>query len=209
MNKRGFTITELLAVVVILGILTGLTSIGVTKYRQNVKEKELINLHATIETGFDNYRSKLILSGDFSPSELSLCDSNNQLRFDITYNGNKLKCDSGGNNVKIKEATVYTKIKGEILKNSGLNSKYLNDKQPTNEEEKKEMYIKDGVCMVKSNRKEDPTTGDYILVKECEMNGSNYVPSKEEIICIKLETEEEILIDDFNDKNSMCRYWSE
>ncbi|MGN0993145.1 MAG: type II secretion system protein, partial [Bacilli bacterium] len=53
MKNKGFTIMELMAVIVILGILTTLAAVGVTKYRQTVKEKELVNLHSTIEAAYD------------------------------------------------------------------------------------------------------------------------------------------------------------
>lgn len=198
MNKKGFTITELLAVIVILGVLTSLASVGVTRYRHSVREKELINLHSTIETGFDDYRSKRILSGDSVPNELDLCQNGN-LSFDITYNGKRLNCGTGNSDVNIKHAVVSTKIKGDLLSDS----KYR-DVRTTEEN-----YIEDGTCIVESKRepiKEGDTITGYELVKKCKGEAS-YEASKEEITCIYLETESEVLIDDYNDDNSMCRYW--
>lgn len=199
MNKKGFTITELLAVIVILGILTSLASVGVTRYRQNVREKELINLHSTIETGYDNYRSRLILNGESAEKDLNLC-KDGKLPFDITYNGNRLSCGAGNNNVNIKEAIVSTKIKGELLSNDEYKAKRTTE----------ENYIEDGTCMIESSRepiKEGETITDYELVKKCQGESPNYIESNEEIICIKLATEEEVLINDYSDENNLCWYW--
>ena len=63
MKNKGFTIMELMAVIVILGILSTLAVVSVSKYRQTVKEKELVNLHSTIESAYDKYRSNTIMSG--------------------------------------------------------------------------------------------------------------------------------------------------
>ena len=200
MSKKGFTIIELLAVIVILGILSSIATIGVTRYRQKVTEKELINLHSTIETGFDNYRSKVILSGEVPKKELSLCESG-KLLFDISYNGKRLKCGNGEEDIDAANTTVSVKVKGDLLGDN----EYIGNK---NLETIEKDYIKDGICMVKSIE----PNGESTIQKECVSNGSGgYLPSKEEIICIKLKINSDAkpLIDDYADGNSMCKYWSE
>lgn len=213
MNKKGFTITELLAVIVILGILTSLASVGVTRYRQSVKEKELINLHSTIETGFDDYRSKLILSGDSVEETKDLCEGG-ELLFDISYNGNRLKCGTGENDVTIKEAKVTTKIKGDLLLNNKAAINYKTARATSDEETMQKNYIEDGTCMVTSSREpikdeSGKETGEYEIVKKCQGTFPNYTSSKEEITCVYLETNSEVLINDYEDENSLCQYWKE
>ena len=70
MKNKGFTIMELMAVIVILGILSTLAVVSVSKYRQTVKEKELVNLHSTIESAYDKYRSNTIMSGGSASKEI-------------------------------------------------------------------------------------------------------------------------------------------
>lgn len=201
MNKKGFSLLELLAVVIIIGVLSGGAVIGVTRYRQDVKEKELTNLHSTLEAGFDNYRSKMIMSGEGLKSEVNMCATGNIL-FDISYNGDRLSCND------IKKAKIKVEIKGELLEDS----EYISDvnDRVSNYANKEEIYIKDNTCMIKTERVEtEEGSGKYELVKKCEYNGTEPIPSKEEIICIVLEINEEVLIDDYNDKNSFCKYFGE
>ena len=56
MKNKGFTIVELMAIIVILGILSTIAIVGVSRYRKEVRDKELIQLHSTIEAAYDTYR---------------------------------------------------------------------------------------------------------------------------------------------------------
>ena len=57
MKKKGFTIVELLAVIVILGVLGSIATVAVGRYRAEVTKKELINLKGLISDSYDTYRS--------------------------------------------------------------------------------------------------------------------------------------------------------
>ncbi len=63
MNKKGFTFVELLAVIVILSIITTLTVVSYRSYTKQAKEKELVAVRETIESAFNNYRTKSLYNG--------------------------------------------------------------------------------------------------------------------------------------------------
>ena len=84
MKNKGFTLVEILAVIVILGILTTMVSIAVTRYRKDADEKDLLNLHDAIQTSFTNYRTVLAMSGEIAASELTI-NSSQSSDFDSEY----------------------------------------------------------------------------------------------------------------------------
>ena len=210
MKNKGFTIMELMAVIVILGILSTLAVVGVTKYRQTVKEKELVNLHSTIESAYDKYRSNTIMSGgsvykeiDFNNNNIEDEDFNkyfNKYFSDFTYSGNRLtKSD-------LKDSVFSLNIKGDLLDNDS----YIRDT-----ENSETVFVKDGTCLVGSEisevTSEDPTQAKEI-VKSCKENGDSFIPSQEEILCIKLVVNNEELINDFDIDKSMqplCVYFAD
>lgn len=81
-NKKGFTLVEVLAVIVILGILATIAIGSISRYRKTVNEKEKISLRSSIISAFDNYRiSKGASKGQkINISELSFTNNN------LTYN---------------------------------------------------------------------------------------------------------------------------
>lgn len=54
-NKNGFTLIEILAVMVILGILTGIAITGTTRYLENAKNKAYKALEKTLHSAAENY----------------------------------------------------------------------------------------------------------------------------------------------------------
>ena len=204
MKNKGFTIMELMAVIVILGILSTLAVVSVSKYRQTVKEKELVNLHSTIESAYDKYRSNTIMSGGSASKEIDFNniedDVFNKYFSDFTYSGNRLtKSDL--------EGSVFSlNIKGDLLDNDS----YIRDT-----ENSETVFVKDGTCLVGSEisevTSEDPTQAKEI-VKSCKENGDSFIPSQEEILCIKLVVNNEELINDFDIDKSMqplCVYFAD
>ena len=206
MKNKGFTIMELMAVIVILGILSTLAVVSVSKYRQTVKEKELVNLHSTIESAYDKYRSNTIMSGGSASKKINFNniedeDFNkcfNKYFSDFTYSGNRLTKND------LKGSVLSLKIKGDLLKDSN----YINNKDEEN-------FVNDGTCLVGSEISE-VTSGDPAqakeIVKSCKENGDSFIPSQEEILCIKLVVNNEELINDFDIDKSMqplCVYFAD
>lgn len=199
MKNKGFTLVEVLAVIIILGILSSMVVIGVSKYRQDVKEKELINLHSTIEEAYDNYRSDLVIKGGI-PNTNIVFDTIDDATFDkyfseFTYSGSRLTKED------LKGSSFALRIKGTLI----TDQNYLNDNRD---------YVKDGTCLVESKVVKDETESDKSTIeKSCVKDGNNKPkPSQEEILCVNLKKGNEVLIDDYIDDASMeplCRYFNE
>lgn len=57
-NKKGFTLTELLATIAIISVITLMATITYTKVRKDIVNKEYINLKTLIQTAATKYASK-------------------------------------------------------------------------------------------------------------------------------------------------------
>lgn len=195
MKNKGFTLVELLSVIVILGVLSSLAVVGVGRYRKEVSEKELVNLHSTIEASYDKYRTDALMKGKSANSEIkfgSLDDVTfNKYFSEFTYDGKRLtKADLSGSVFKLV-------IKGELLKLMGTD---LDTDQ----------LVTNGICLVESKIGDDSESEKATPESWCKTDkDGNPIPSKEEMLCIKLIRKDEVLIDDFSDKQSLCRYFSE
>lgn len=188
MKNKGFTIVELMAVIVILGILSTIAIVGVSKYRKEVRDKELIQLHSTIETAYDTYRQGQMGMQYVKDIKIN-SDSNqayNSYFEELSFNGQRLSLKD------INGSEFSLKIKGDLLNN---NQTYQNER-PTDENK-----ITDGTCLVTT------TVENNQIQKLCQKNNGTIVPSKEELLCIKLKVNGEEVINDYNDSNSLCRYF--
>ena len=81
MNKKGFTIIEVLVVVVIIGIISTIAIVSVSNQRTNASKKQLRALTSTIESAFQIYR----LENEVFENEIV---SSDKLKFnkEISYN---------------------------------------------------------------------------------------------------------------------------
>lgn len=225
MKNKGFTLVEILAVIVILGLLATMAGLSITRYRKQVDEKDLLNLHSAIKTSFANYRTVLAQSGEVIDSITISSGSTTPFdRYfeDLSYNGERLsKEDLEGTKIELKN-------KGTVL----YNPEYINavKKRIKNfdtlsaeaqEEELEKQYIIDATCMVTSTVTEiNPSTNTD--TKTAEINKSckkgsdgKYIPSSDELICLSVWYKGQHVIDDRYEQggaksfNELCKYISE
>ena len=187
MKNKGFTIVELMAIIVILGILSTIARVGVSRYRKEVRDKELIQLHSTIEAAYDTYRQ-----GQMGKYEKNITISNdnnkayNSYFEELSFNGQRLSLKD------INGSEFNLKIKGDLLNKTNY----------TNESQTEEKQIADGTCLVTT------TVKDNKIIKSCQKNNGAIEPSKEELLCIILKVNGEEVINDYENSNSLCRYFT-
>lgn len=112
MNKKGFTLVELLAIIVVMGIVAVLVAPNIIKSFKKSKEKSYDILIKNIETAGENYYLECE-NGDLSDSR--------------KY-GN-LACSISNNNTSV---TLENLLNLGILKSSDNNDKVINPKNSKN-----------------------------------------------------------------------------
>lgn len=104
-NNKGFTIVELMVVVAILGLLSAIAVISVTRYRDNAVEKEKISLRQNVISTFNMYRIDYGIGVD---TEVDI--SKFVSEFDAIFNFNGERCTEVGGTIKaIEEGIVKDK----------------------------------------------------------------------------------------------------
>ena len=220
MNRKGFTLVELLAVLVLLGVLATIALTSVTKYRVLVRENEAQQLHSEIESSFDNLRLKGKVS---ETAKVNFCNGNTTL-MNLAFDGKRLKCAESEGDSQIDDSFSYLilKNKGDLL-NEQAYEDYINDPNNfTDWNAKVAQMVKDGVCQITQEeiRTEDAAGKTVSSVQStCELKDptkdktfSNIKPSTNNILCVKLKTTKDVtIINDFdanNTKNeSLCKYF--
>ncbi len=92
-NRKGFTLVELLAVIVIISILVGLVVTSVSRYKSKAEEKEKQTLRQNIISIFNNYRIEMLEEGKVIKQGDKYFISNMDSDAIINYNGKKCKFD--------------------------------------------------------------------------------------------------------------------
>ena len=92
-NRKGFTLVELLAVIVIISILVGLVVTSVSRYKSKAEEKEKQTLRQNIISIFNNYRIEMLEIGEKKKKKTDYKISNMDSDAIINYNGKKCKFD--------------------------------------------------------------------------------------------------------------------
>lgn len=199
MKNKGFTIVELMAVIVILGILSSMAMISVSRYRKDVRDTDLVELHQTIDAAYDKYRQDNLIKGASYQKNLTFermdKDTFNTYFSEFTFDGKRLT------QKELEGSMLNLVSKGKLLKNP----KYRNS---VNSSEEK--YVEDGACLVESTV--TTTNGTSQIKKSCKKDSNeNIMPSQEEILCIVIKRGDDTIIDDYsNDKNltqrPLCKY---
>lgn len=193
MKNKGFTLVEVLAVIVIIGILITMASLGVTRYRKDVDYKDLLNLHSSLETSFNNYRTVLAMDTGEKVTSITI-DKNTESKFDryiedLSYNGKRLSKDV------LDGTTITVTTKGEVLKNST----YLKKGES--------QFIKDATCMVTSSI----DSGSNEINRKCKTNSTGEPePSIDELVCLTIKYNGDIIVNDHSNDtaafNKLCYY---
>ena len=88
-NRIGFTLVELLAVIVIISILVGLVVSSVSRYKNKAEEKEKKILRQNIISIFNNYRIEMLEEGKVIKQKVTYKISDMDSDAIINYNGKK------------------------------------------------------------------------------------------------------------------------
>lgn len=121
MNKKGFTFVELLAVIVILSIITTLTVVSYRSYTKQAKEKELVAVRETIESAYNNYRTKNLYNGGTVKDTMTLSElvSLGYIPKGFNYNKEQFSSDDLSNSsitVVKKGRNINNYLNGESCK---------------------------------------------------------------------------------------------
>lgn len=109
MNKKAFTLVELIAVVVILGLIASITFVSISGQQRKVNEKERVALRSTIVGALQIYRTNnTVLEGIDNKVTLD------KLKFTNRLNYNKVECDD------LSNSYVYYGTKGSIDNDGSL-----------------------------------------------------------------------------------------
>lgn len=219
MKNKGFTLVEILAVIVIIGILTTMATLGVTRIRKNADEKDLFNLHSSLETSFENYRTVLAMNGDPQVSIITI-DENmpndfNKYITDLSYNGRRLsRSDLQSTEIRMfeKGAALYDgDYVGDIAASIPNYDSMSSDEQYAALEKQ---YIIDSTCMVES-KVNNPGQEGATIEKHCKKEYGAVVPSKDQITCLRIVYKGNVVVDDYGSTNgalkfnSLCGYMHE
>lgn len=190
MNKKGFTFVELLAVIVILSIITTLTVVSYRNYTKQAKEKELVAVRKTIESAYNNYRTKNLYNGGTVKDTITLSElvSLGYIPKGFNYNKEQFSSDD------LKDSSITVVKKGKDI-NNYLNGGDCNFKD----------MLKYGICKTEVDDTSISIDGDNnidtdsmtfkcvtadagSLTNYCTDNGKRVIvfPSEDDAFCLKV-----------------------
>lgn len=189
MNKKGFTFVELLAVIVILSIITTLTVVSYRNYTKQAKEKELVAVRETIESAYNNYRTKNLYNGGTVKDTITLSElvSLGYIPKGFNYNKEQFSSDD------LKNSSITVVKKGRDI-NNYLNGGSCNFKD----------MLKYGICKTEVDDTSISIDGNNIdtdsmtfkcvtadagsLTNYCTDNGKRVIvyPSEDDAFCLKV-----------------------
>lgn len=202
MKNKGFTIVELLAVIVILGILSTIALVSVSRYRKDARDMDLTELHSSIEATYDKYRQDMIMKGQVPKTKIEF-DTNmkgeeKSYFGEFTFDGKSLTQE------ELTGSTITLVKKGDLLRKKSYT-------QNLSAEKREEQYIKDGACLIETSIKTTGKTQE--IVKKCKKDSEkNPISSEEEMLCIKIMRNNDEIINDFSNdtglsQRPLCKYF--
>lgn len=105
MNNKGFSLVELLAVIAIMGILSGMTILAVDKYTSNAKRKTYKNFEDNLKGAAMNYLS--------SHTELATVSGGQTLNYDTLVKEQFLVVLKDPSNQSKECSMSYVKVTGK------------------------------------------------------------------------------------------------
>lgn len=177
-NKKGFTIIELISVVVILALLSAIAVISISRTRSRANEEERNALRGSIIDAFNNYRISNMDKVSVTKGKQIDIEKLNFSNKTLTYNNSECVFSN-------ETATIEYIVKGDYIK-------YIS-------QEKRVSY---GVCM--GETKKDASGNSTTSCKKDSTN--NDIPSKEEEYCIHLTCNGAVVFNDYEDEKSVCSF---
>lgn len=123
-NKKGFTIVELMAVIVLLGLLSTIAVMSITRYKQSAIEKEKVSLRQNIISSFGMYR---IDKGTSVNEKVELNE------FDASFSFNGERCNPVGGDIKFIYESATSKKEIYCVKMYCNGIEVINDYEPNDD----------------------------------------------------------------------------
>lgn len=141
-NKKGFTIIELLAVVVVLALLSTVVGMSISRNRIDARNKERNILRATLIDEFNNYR--IVNSDKYLNNKLyyTYTNDNNKVYLAKKISFNKNTCNNIGNSY-----ITYFKKKDRLSSIDKINDDSVTEEMKTKLKEKLEFSNEEVYCV--------------------------------------------------------------
>lgn len=141
-NKKGFTIIELLAVVVVLALLSTVVGMSISRNRIDARNKEKNILRATLIDEFNNYR--IANSDKYLNNTIgySYTNDNNKVYLAKKISFNKNTCNNIGNSY-----ITYFKKKDRLSSIDKINDDSVTEEMKTKLKEKLEFSNEEVYCV--------------------------------------------------------------
>lgn len=141
-NKKGFTIIELLAVVVVLALLSTVVGMSISRNRIDARNKERNILRATLIDEFNNYR--IVNSDKYLNNKLyyTYTNDNNKVYLAKKISFNKNTCNNIGNSY-----ITYFKKKDRLSSIDKISDDSITKEMKTKLKEKLEFSNEEVYCV--------------------------------------------------------------
>lgn len=141
MNRKGFTLVELLATITILGIIVTIGGVSISGIIKNAKNEEYKQLVSSIKNAAEIYYQEVIIDGNGGDTTVSLADLLNKGY--ITGNDSNKKLINPHSYFKDKPSIMECEISLSIVTTGVAVTRITTDKKcPYYYDEEKTIYVK-------------------------------------------------------------------